>query len=153
MDAKLVVVGGEARPAEIELRLPVIIGRGRQATLVLPHPLVSRKHCEIGECGGYLFVRDLGSMNGTFVDRRRVERAVLMPGALLTLGNVSFRAVYSVAADAPPVLEWQTDPSAAAESDPRDANLPDTRPAESMEEEASSDDPVWPQPATVEPSD
>jgi pSer/pThr/pTyr-binding forkhead associated (FHA) protein len=97
MDARLMVVGGDARPMEIKLRLPVIIGRGRQATLAVPHPLVSRKHCEIFESNGYLVVRDLGSLNGTYVNNRRVTEAVLPPGQLLTLGSVSFRAVYEPA--------------------------------------------------------
>ncbi len=95
MDVKLVLVGGEANPAEIRLRLPAVLGRGRQASVVLPHPLVSRNHCEIVEYDGYLIVKDLGSLNGTFVNQRRVEQAVLPPGGLLTLGPLSFRAVYS----------------------------------------------------------
>ncbi len=95
MDVKLVLVGGEANPAEIRLRLPAILGRGRQATLVLPHPLISRNHCEIAEYDGYLIVKDLGSLNGTFVNQRRIEQALLPPGGLLTLGPLSFRAVYS----------------------------------------------------------
>ena len=95
MDAKLVLVGGDANPAEVKLRLPVIIGRGRHATLILPHPLVSRKHCEIVEYEGYLIVKDLGSLNGTYVNQRRVQQAILPPGGVLTLGPLSFRAVYS----------------------------------------------------------
>jgi pSer/pThr/pTyr-binding forkhead associated (FHA) protein len=97
MDAKLMVVGGDARPLEIKLRLPVVIGRGRQATLAVPHPLVSRKHCEIFESNGYLVVRDLGSLNGTYVNNRRVTEAILPPGQLLTLGSVTFRAIYEPA--------------------------------------------------------
>ena len=97
MKAKLVVVGGDAKAAEISLKLPTIIGRGRGSKLVLPHPLVSRRHCEIFESDGQLMVRDLGSLNGTFVGDERVdERAetVLPPGELLTIGAVTFRAVY-----------------------------------------------------------
>ena len=94
MDAKLVVVGGNAKPADIKLKLPVTIGRGRQATLVVPHPLVSRMHCEIHEADGYLVVRDLDSLNGTLINNRRITEAVLPPGELLTLGAITFRAVY-----------------------------------------------------------
>lgn len=92
--AKLVVVGGEVKTAEIKLRLPSTIGRGRGATIMLPHPLVSRQHCELFETDGRLMVRDLGSLNGTFINNERISEAALPPGELLTVGAVTFRAVY-----------------------------------------------------------
>jgi len=95
MKAKLVVVGGDVKAAEISLNLPVIIGRGREASLTLPHPLVSRKHCELFEVNGNLMVRDLGSLNGTYVGSERVTEATLPPGELLTVATVNFRAVYA----------------------------------------------------------
>ncbi|MCO6454246.1 MAG: FHA domain-containing protein [Pirellulaceae bacterium] len=94
MHAKLVVVGGDAKAAEINLKLPTIIGRGRNASLTLAHPLVSRQHCEIVEHEGRLLVRDLGSLNGTFVGNERITESILAPGELLTVGTVTFRAVY-----------------------------------------------------------
>ncbi|MDX1944299.1 MAG: FHA domain-containing protein [Pirellulaceae bacterium] len=104
LNAKLVVVGGEVKTAEIKLRLPSTIGRGRGATIMLPHPLVSRQHCELFEAGGQLMVRDLGSLNGTFVKNERIAGdAALPPGELLTVGAVTFRAVYEVEeSNAPP---------------------------------------------------
>ena len=101
LNAKLMVVGGDAKPSEIQLRLPTVIGRGRDASLTLPHPLVSRRHTEIFEQDGRLMVRDLGSLNGTFVNNQKIEGdQPLEPNQLLTLGNVTFRAVYDVT-DAP----------------------------------------------------
>jgi pSer/pThr/pTyr-binding forkhead associated (FHA) protein len=96
LSAKLVVVGGDAKRREVNLKLPTIIGRGREGvSLTLPHKLVSRKHTEIFEQDGGLFVRDLGSLNGTFVNNQRIEGdQPLKPNELLTLGNVTFRAVY-----------------------------------------------------------
>jgi predicted component of type VI protein secretion system len=94
MDAKLVVVAGDTESAEVKLRLPSIMGRGREASLTVPHPLVSRQHCEIFEKDGFLVVRDLGSLNGTFVGDERISEAVLHDGELLTVGTVTFRAVY-----------------------------------------------------------
>jgi pSer/pThr/pTyr-binding forkhead associated (FHA) protein len=125
MDAKLVVVGSQITPKEIKLQLPVIIGRGRQATLVLPHPLVSRRHCEIVEHQGFLLVRDLGSLNGTFVDQHRIEQKILPPGGLLTLGTITFRAVYEVAgADSPPIGAAESGISSSSGQDSE--GLPDT---------------------------
>ena len=95
MNAKLIVVGGDTKAAEINLKLPTTIGRGRGVTLTLPHPLVSRKHCEIFAGDGTLFVRDLGSLNGTFVNNQRIEGDAELPsGELLTVGTVTFRAEY-----------------------------------------------------------
>ena len=96
LKAKLVVVGGDAKAAEISLSLPTVIGRGRDANLTLPHPLVSRQHCELFEKEGMLHVRDLKSLNGTYVGSQRIEASsILSPDQLLTIGNVTFRAIYS----------------------------------------------------------
>jgi predicted component of type VI protein secretion system len=94
LDAKLVVVGGDVKTEEIKLRLPATIGRGRGLSIVLPHPLVSRQHCELYEQDGQLMVRDLGSLNGTFVNNQKVAESPVSPGELLTIGTVTFRAVY-----------------------------------------------------------
>jgi predicted component of type VI protein secretion system len=96
LNAKLVVVGGEVKTAEIKLRLPSTIGRGRGAGIMLPHPLVSRQHCELYEADGRLMVRDLGSLNGTFVNNERITEAAIPPGELLTVGAVTFRALYDM---------------------------------------------------------
>lgn len=96
MEAKLVVVEGETKSPQYDLRLPAIIGRSRSTDLTLGHPLVSRHHCQVFEANGLLMVRDLGSLNGTFIGDMRIhEQAVLVePGDLLTVGPVTFRAVY-----------------------------------------------------------
>jgi pSer/pThr/pTyr-binding forkhead associated (FHA) protein len=95
MEAKLVVVGGKAQATEFPLQLPAVVGRSRTADLVLGHPLVSRQHCELYETDGRLMVRDLGSLNGTFIgDTRIQDAAILSPGGLLTIGSVTFKAVY-----------------------------------------------------------
>ncbi len=94
MRVKLVIVGENAKAAEIKVRLPTIIGRGRNAKLRLPHPLVSRKHCELYEENGQVMARDLGSLNGTFVANERISEAELPSGELLTIGTVTFRVVY-----------------------------------------------------------
>ena len=102
LNAKLVVVGGDAKKAEVKLKLPTIIGRGKEAGLTVPHALVSRQHAEVFERQGRLFVRDLGSLNGTYVNNTRIEEEQpLDPAQLLTLGNITFRAVYEVDAEVP----------------------------------------------------
>lgn len=97
LNAKLVVIGGDAKTHEVKLKLPTVVGRGKEAGLTVPHALVSRRHTEIFERDGRLVVRDLGSLNGTFVDNRKIDgEQVLEPNQLLTIGNITFRAVYEV---------------------------------------------------------
>jgi len=92
---KLVIVGGGTEGDEFRPSLPAILGRSREATLPLPHPLVSRRHCELIEKNDQLFVRDLSSTNGTFVGSERVDTEMLIEhGSLLTIGTVTLRAYY-----------------------------------------------------------
>jgi predicted component of type VI protein secretion system len=100
VDAKLVVVGGDAQVRQYDLHLPAVIGRSRSTDVRLGHPLVSRHHCEVFEANGVLMVRDLGSLNGTFVGETRIaEQAMpVKPGELLTVGPVTLRAEYVVVA-------------------------------------------------------
>ncbi|MBI84358.1 MAG: hypothetical protein CMJ81_14260 [Planctomycetaceae bacterium] len=99
MEVELKVVGGEARPPKINLKLPAILGRGGEADIPLADSLVSRQHCKLFASRGRLMVRDLASLNGTFVGRARVTEAEIAPGELLTLGTVTFRAIYDEAVD------------------------------------------------------
>lgn len=101
MEAKLVVVGGKANRSEVKLKLPAMIGRGRDADVTVAHATVSRHHCLVYELDGALVVRDNGSLNGTVVDGERVQEAVLRPGQSLTIGPLTFRAEYEHAGSFP----------------------------------------------------
>lgn len=101
MKAKLLVVGGTTSMTEVNLRLPAIIGRSRSAQVTIPHSLVSRQHCEISASDGQLVVEDLNSLNGTYVGDERITKANLPPGELLTVGTVTFRAVYQIGGEEP----------------------------------------------------
>jgi Protein of unknown function (DUF3662)/FHA domain len=64
----------------------VVVGRSREADLVLQDPNVSRRHAELRrEDGGWQIV-DLGSTNGIKVNGRRVDNAPLRPGDQVTIG-------------------------------------------------------------------
>lgn len=110
MEARLVVVGGDAQSRQFELRLPAVIGRSRSTDVRLGHPLVSRHHCEVFEADGILMVRDLGSLNGTFVGNTRIaEQAMpIQPGEVFTVGPVSLRAEYAGAAVPGRSSTWET---------------------------------------------
>ncbi|HTU71379.1 MAG TPA: FHA domain-containing protein [Candidatus Baltobacteraceae bacterium] len=55
---------------------PLTIGRDRSCQLVLADVEVSRKHARLETKDGVVYVRDLGSSNGTFINGRRVTSAI-----------------------------------------------------------------------------
>jgi EAL domain-containing protein (putative c-di-GMP-specific phosphodiesterase class I) len=77
--------------------LPFRIGRAAGLQLVLPAAQVSKAHAEIYSDGVTLRVRDLGSRNGTFVNRQPAADAPLHESDILHVGDYEFR----VARDAP----------------------------------------------------
>ena len=99
MQAQLIIVDGAADEPPIELNLPATIGRGVTAGIRLRQPLISREHCLLFEQRGMLFVRDLGSLNGTYIGSLKITEQVLPPGELLTVGMVTFRSVYELTLD------------------------------------------------------
>lgn len=65
------------------------LGRAAQSDFILDAALVSRVHCRLmATMLGELHVEDLDSTNGTFVNDRRVDRAVLSNGDRLRIGRV-----------------------------------------------------------------
>jgi len=63
----------------VPLRGRLVIGRGSDCDLVLDEPEMSRRHAVIENSGDGMFLRDLGSSNGTFVNGVQVRNAVLHP--------------------------------------------------------------------------
>lgn len=55
---------------------PLVIGRAQDAQLVLADPEVSRRHARLETQNGTVFLRDLGSSNGTFLNGRRLTSAI-----------------------------------------------------------------------------
>jgi pSer/pThr/pTyr-binding forkhead associated (FHA) protein len=63
----------------VPLRGRLVIGRGSDCDLVLDEPEMSRRHAVIENSGDGMYLRDLGSSNGTFVNGVQVRDAVLHP--------------------------------------------------------------------------
>ena len=77
---------------EWELDRPsTVIGRGRNADLVLNEATISRAHALFGYEGLRPFVQDLGSTNGTLVNGVREHRKVLSAGDELRMGKLQLR--------------------------------------------------------------
>jgi hypothetical protein len=63
------------------------IGRSPDCGIFLDDVTVSRKHAVLAERDGHWLVEDQGSLNGTFVNRKRVESAELDDGDELQIGK------------------------------------------------------------------
>jgi EAL domain-containing protein (putative c-di-GMP-specific phosphodiesterase class I) len=77
--------------------LPFRIGRAPGLQLVLPAAHVSKLHAEIYSAGPALRVRDLGSRNGTFLNRQPIQDAPLHEGDVLHVGEYEFRVARDLA--------------------------------------------------------
>ena len=63
------------------------IGRSPDCGIFLDDVTVSRRHAVLVDANGHYTIEDQGSLNGTFVNRRRVERAELTDGDELQIGK------------------------------------------------------------------
>jgi diguanylate cyclase (GGDEF)-like protein len=73
-----------------------VLGRGPQCGVVVAMEGVSRTHCAFEVASDRVTVRDLGSMNGTWVGGQRLEPgapALLHNGAVLHTGDASFKYI------------------------------------------------------------
>lgn len=57
---------------------PVIIGRGKDIDVSLRDMKVSRRHARIFRNGVRFFIEDLGSTNGTYLDRQKITKLALL---------------------------------------------------------------------------
>ncbi len=91
--ALLVVLRGPNSGARFLLDDPVVTtGRHPDSDIFLDDVTVSRKHAEFRRVDSGYAVHDVGSLNGTYVDKELVEHAVLGIGDEVQIGK--FRLVY-----------------------------------------------------------
>ena len=77
---QLVVIEGALKGTRIPLGTqPVLIGRADDSTLVLTDDYASTRHARLSPRGPEWYVEDLGSTNGTYLDRAKVTTAVRVP--------------------------------------------------------------------------
>lgn len=69
----------------------VTVGRGSHCDIVFAGTHLSRQHAELDVGKELLKIRDLNSANGTFVNGKRIQEAVLKAGDRLRLDVYSFR--------------------------------------------------------------
>ncbi|HJR24184.1 MAG TPA: FHA domain-containing protein [Acidimicrobiales bacterium] len=84
----LVVTRGPNSGSRYALDEPVVsAGRHPDSTIFLDDITVSRRHAEIRQVAGGYQVRDVGSLNGTYLNRERVEESSLRDGDELQIGT------------------------------------------------------------------
>jgi pSer/pThr/pTyr-binding forkhead associated (FHA) protein len=77
-----------------------ILGRGPNVDIHLDGDAVSRCHAELRCCPfGRWWIHDRGSTNGTYVNGRRIESHILVPGDEIAIGNFALALVHASAAD------------------------------------------------------
>lgn len=70
-----------------------VLGKGSQADIIIPNPIISRTHAKITCSRGVCTLQDLGSKNGTYVGDNKLTSGtstVLTNGMYITLGNEIF---------------------------------------------------------------
>ena len=77
-----------------------LVGRHPDSDIFLDDVTVSRRHAEFYRQGGRFTVRDVGSLNGTYVNRERIEEAQLNEGDEVQVGK--FRLVFLLGPGARP---------------------------------------------------
>ena len=93
---QLVVTRGATAGARYALtEAETTIGRHPDSGIFLDDVTVSRRHAKVikGQQGQYV-IEDMGSLNGTYLDGERVERAALREGAQIQIGK--YRLVFVI---------------------------------------------------------
>ncbi len=91
--AIFVVRVGPKRGSRIAIDADLVtIGRHPESDIFLDDITVSRRHVEVHRRDGVVEVADAGSLNGTYVNKELIERAVLNDGDELQIGK--FKLVY-----------------------------------------------------------
>ncbi|MCD8316532.1 MAG: FHA domain-containing protein [Eggerthellaceae bacterium] len=86
----------ELRGVSIGVRGPVVVGRSPDADIVIGAGYVSGRHARFQLKGQNLFIEDLGSTNGTYVNGHQlIEPAALRNNDVITIGDVNIRVRFS----------------------------------------------------------
>ncbi len=65
----------------------MIIGRSRTCDVVIPSAKVSRQHASLSRVDGDLYIEDLGSANGVWLNGEKITRAKVNPGDTFTISD------------------------------------------------------------------
>jgi adenylate cyclase len=131
--SRLTIIGPDGRQ-EVELLAHNTLGRHPNNTVQVLDRIVSKEHCHVDLIeGGRYILRDLGSLNGTYVNGERVGERVLNPGDEIVLGST--RIIFDAdraapSAGVPPTADGQAPPPRASppQASPPQASPPQAAP-------------------------
>ncbi|NIR30196.1 MAG: FHA domain-containing protein, partial [Gammaproteobacteria bacterium] len=106
--ARLTIFSPDGR-MERELLPHNTLGRHPENTIQLLDRIVSKEHCHVDQIDGKWVLKDLGSLNGTFVNGERVAERVLSQGDEISLGST--RMVFQIE----PIDDVKLSPASAPE--------------------------------------
>ena len=92
----------------------ILVGRSSDLDMVLVEDMVSRKHARITMQQDQIWIEDLGSTNGTFVNGEKIKRARLKEGDRVLIGTSILKLI--AADSAPESTTSQTDAKQSLES-------------------------------------
>lgn len=73
-------------------RAITVVGRSsKMSDFVIDHSSISKQHCMLVKTDGLIYLRDLGSTNGTRVNGQRVIRGALLPGDQISFASITYR--------------------------------------------------------------
>ena len=75
----------------------ITIGRGQDCEVRIDDPVASRYHCRLERLGDEVFLVDLDSRNGTWIDGDKVERRLIFASDVIRIGSTTFRILGGLA--------------------------------------------------------
>jgi len=100
----LVGLEGKARKVRLPIDAPILVGRGTYNHVVLDDPRLSRQHARLAVERDGVYVYDLGSTSGTYVNNAPVKRQRLTPNDQVAFGPIVFRVDFVPASERTPTL-------------------------------------------------
>ena len=131
MTWKIHAITGDLTGQEISIDRDMVVGRHQAADIVLQAAEISRKHAAFLLKDGALWVQDLGSSNGTFVNDVQIEQATLLKqDDIVQFASLKFSVLAPVAA-----VEVPAEMEATAEKVVEQVEVAEPTPAQKMNDQ------------------
>ena len=112
MTWKLQAISAELAGQEISIDRDMLVGRHQAADIVLQSSEISRKHAAFLRVEDALWVQDLASSNGTFVNDARIsEQVLLKDGDIVQFASLKFAVQAPVADQDAPEAQEEASPA------------------------------------------
>lgn len=130
--ARLRITLPDSTPAVYELTEEVnTIGRAPENSIQLDEPSVSGRHAELALIAENVYLKDLGSTNGTLVNDRPVTDVQLRAGDRIRFGKIEAYFEYEIASAAQPLPRLEEAAARPAESSARPVDFANASPFQS----------------------